>query len=701
MTTAPRSLRIGIDVGGTFTDFLVIQEDRTARVFKTLSTPDDPSRGLLHGLVEIAESYGLDVEALCQRVETIVHGTTVTTNAVLTRRGAKTGLLTTQGVRDALEMRRGIREEQYNNRYTNVEPLVPRFLRLPARGRLDRDGAELEPFCAEDVLAAADAFRAEGVEAVAICFMNAFASPAHERQAEALLKERLGDVTLSVSSTLLPAIRFYDRVSTTVLNAYVGPKLQRYLDALIEKLRGVRFSGVLRIMQSNGGVVAPEIVRERAAMTLLSGPAAGPRAGAFYGRLHGLSDCVTVDMGGTSFDAALLRGAEPLFVTEGEVDRLRIALPMLDITTIGAGGGSIGWVDKGGLLRMGPQSAGAYPGPASYGRGGAEPTCTDADVVLGYLPPGEFAGGRLPLDVGAARAAIERALATPLGMTVEQAAIGMARVIDANMSNGVRAVTIRRGIDPRETPLVVAGGAGPQHCCAICTELDIPLFLVPRESSIFCAAGMLMSDLVHDDVRSLPSRLDLLVPGRIEAVLAEMVAAARETLRAEHVAEVDMAFQPSLDMRYVKQYHEVNVAYAPSDVVERFHAEHDRLYGYQLRAEGTPVEVINLRLRSVGRTPKPSFPEMPRGGSDPSAAEKGTRRAYVPERARMEEVPVYDADRVVHGTHVRGPALLDQANTTLFLSAAYDLVCDAHGSFVGYRRDRPEALPKTVAELAR
>ena len=362
-------LRIGIDVGGTFTDFLVVSDDGTSRVFKTLSTPEDPSLGLLRGLGEIAEAHGTNVEGLAQRVEVIVHGTTATTNAVLTRNGAPTGLITTDGVRDALEMRRGIREEQYDNRFTNVVPLVPRYLRLPVRERIDRDGAETTRIDLSDVEAAVRTLRDAGVQAVAVCFLNSFANPAHERAAEGVLREAMPDAYLSISSTLLPAIRFYDRVSTTVLNAYVGPKLRGYIDALVAKLAGIHFGGVLLIMQSNGGVVSPQVVRERAVMTLLSGPAAGPRAGAWYGAIHDLADGITVDMGGTSFDAALYRGGQPLFVTEGEIDRLRIAMPMLDITTIGAGGGSIGWIDAGGLLRMGPQSAGALPGPVSYGRG--------------------------------------------------------------------------------------------------------------------------------------------------------------------------------------------------------------------------------------------------------------------------------------------------------------------------------------------
>ncbi len=714
------ALRVGIDVGGTFTDFLVVRDDgrsdgeqpaagslETARVFKTPSTPDDPSRGLLEGLGEIAASYGLTLAELARRIDTIVHGTTVTTNAVLTRTAAKTGLLTTSGVRDALEMRRGVREEQYNNRYTNVAPLVPRHLRLPVGGRLDRNGVEVEPLVEADVVAAAAVLAREGVDAVAICFLHSYADPAHERRAAEVLRERLPGAYLSVSSSLLPAIRFYDRVSTTVLNATVGPKLRGYIDALVRKLDGIGFGGVLRIMQSNGGVVAPEVVRDRAAMTLLSGPAAGPRAGAFYAAIHDLPDCITVDMGGTSFDAALLRGGQPLFVTDGEIERLRLALPMLDIHTVGAGGGSIGWLDEGGLLRMGPQSAGAQPGPACYGRGGERPTCTDADAVLGYLPPAEFAGGRIRLDVEAARRAIETHLARPLGMTVEQAAVGMARVIDANMAAGVRAVTVRRGLDPRELPLVVAGGAGPQHCCAICTELEIPLFLVPRQSSIFCAAGMLMSDLVHDDVRSLPGRLDQIPPGKLNAMIEEMIASLRETLRAEHVAEADMAFSASLDLRYVKQHHEVNVAFplgAPIeeiDIPARFHREHDRLFGYHLGEQGTPIEVINLRLRAIGRVVPPSFPSLPKGGADASPAKKGMRRVWVPERQAFAEVPVYDADRMRHGMRLDGPAVVDQANTSLFLSAAYGLACDRFGNFVGYRKDRIEALPASVREMIR
>jgi len=423
--------RIGIDVGGTFTDLSLVDEDAAGaaqgglETFKTLSTPHDPSIGVLDGMRLIAQAKGLSLEELAAKTHAIVHGTTVTTNAVLTRGGAKTGLLTTRGVRDALEMRRGIRERQYDNHYTNVEPLVPRFLRLPVTGRLDAQGEELTPLSAADVEAASAQLEREGVESVAVCFMNSFANPAHEQRAAELLRARLPAVYVSVSSEVLPTIRFYDRVSTTALDAYVGPVLERYLKSLTARLGETGFRGVLLIMQSNGGVALPEITRKRPAGTLLSGPAAGPRAAATYSATRGGGDCTVVDMGGTSFDASLVRDGRAALSAQGEIARLRIALPMLEIVTIGAGGGSIGWLDEGGLLHMGPKSAGAAPGPACYGRGGDKPTCTDADLVLGYLDAGSFAGGKLPLDAERAAEAIRVEIAEPLGMDVEKAAAGM------------------------------------------------------------------------------------------------------------------------------------------------------------------------------------------------------------------------------------------------------------------------------------
>ncbi len=700
-------LKIGIDVGGTFTDFLVSRPGADPQVHKVLSTSADPSVGLINGLKEIAESMEVPLTELAAGIETIVHGTTVTTNAVLTLTGARTGLLTTSGVRDALEMRRGVREEQYNNRYTNVTPLVSRPLRRPVRGRLNYRGEVLEPLHLEDVERAIETFKAEGVEAIALCFMNSFANPAQEQEAARLVRERLPGAYLTVSSEFLPSIRFYDRVSSTVLNSYVGPKLSRYLERLGSRLREIGFGGVLLIMQSNGGVVTPEVARDHSALTLLSGPAAGPRAGLSHVRAQGHDHCITVDMGGTSFDAALVRGGTPVVVTEGEINRYRIALPMLDIVTIGAGGGSIAWIDEGGLLRMGPQSEGADPGPACYARGGTLPTCTDADLVLGYLDADFFAGGRIRLDREAASSAIEEHVAAPLGLSVEEAAAGMYQVINTNMAQGVREVSTKRGIDPREFPLVAAGGAGPLHACMICEELEIPLFIVPRESSIFCAAGMLWSDLQHDFVSSFVSPLEQIDWDRLNAVITGMIEKGTRLLAAEGIPEPRRRFTLRLDCRYVKQYHEVSFPVAveaarhgdADAIAAAFHVEHKQAYGYSLEDDLVSVELINVRVRAVGLTEKPANAEEPYAGADAAATLKGHRVVYVPQERASRRVPVYDGHRTRHGNHIAGPALIEQVNTTLLLTAGSDCICDKHGSFVVYRKGRQRHLSPALQEL--
>ncbi|MGE5115201.1 MAG: hydantoinase/oxoprolinase family protein, partial [Betaproteobacteria bacterium] len=670
-------LKIGIDVGGTFTDFVVARDGAPPVIHKTLSTPADPSIAVVEGLAQIAAAQQppQTLAEFARSIDTIVHGTTVATNATLTSTGARSALLTTEGVRDALEMRRGIREAQYDNRSTNVKPLVPRARRVGIGGRIDRDGIEVAPLDLAAVREAIDAWRADGVQAVAVCFMNSFANPAHEQAAAELLRREWPEAYLSVSTEVLPSIRFYDRVSTTVLNAYVGPKLGRYLDQLVDRLAGAGFGGLLLIMQSNGGVISPQAARDKAALTLLSGPAGGPGAGLFYVGAHGRDRCITTDMGGTSFEASVAVGA-PLVKNDGAIARHRIALPMLDIHTIGAGGGSIGWLDEGGLLRMGPQSAGADPGPACYGRGGALPTTTDANLVLGYLDPDFFAGGTMKLDVAAARRAIDEHVARPMGLTVEQAAAGMYRVACNNMAQGVREVTIKRGFDPREFPLIPGGGAGPIHGCLICSELEIPLLVVPREASVLCAFGMLMGELRHDFVRTFVARLEGVDWGRLAERVEAMAAEGDRELAAEGVAPAHRRMELRLDCRYLKQYHEVSVPVPlalierrdAAALAERFHAEHRRLYGYALDAEGAAIEIINLRLQAIGATDRPVYRREALGASDASAALKGRRAMYVPERDAFAEVPVYDGHRLHAGQRVAGPALIELRTTAIVVS---------------------------------
>ncbi len=698
--------KIGIDVGGTFTDFLLTRSDGESRTYKILSTPKDPSIATMEGISEMARDEGMSLKDFLTSVDVIVHGTTVTTNAVLTYRGAKTGLLTTKGVRDALEMRRGIREEQYNNRYTNVVPLVPRRLRLPVTGRLDYAGVEITPLDEGEIRAQTDLLSQQGVEAVAVCFMNSFANSAHELRAEKIVRELLPEAYLSISANVLPSIRFYDRVSTTVLNAYVGPILRRYLQSLLTKLDDAGFPNVLLIMQSNGGVISPTIAMEHAAATLLSGPAGGPVAGTVYAGIQGYGNCITMDMGGTSFDCALIKDATPFTTTVGEINRLRLALPMLNVVTIGAGGGSIGWTDEGGLLRMGPQSASSDPGPACYGLGGEEPTCTDADLVLGYLDPEFFAGGRMPLHKDKAERAIMERIAGPMGYDLYEAAAGMYHVINVNMAAAVRETAVKHGQDPRDFPLVTAGGAGPNHACMIALELENPVLIVPRESSIFCAAGMLMSDLKHDFVRTYAVNLRDADPQVFGRLFDEMKKAGKRLLKSEGIEESDIEYRYSLDLRYVKQYHEVEVETTAHEVdrfdigamAQKFHPAHNGLYGYSLEDQGTPVELINMRLACIGRTEKPAFRQQEYAGEDSSRAFKRRRSVYMPLQKTFEEVPVYDGLALQYGNRIPGPAIVEQVNTTTFVAPEFNVLTDRCGSFTMYLKEIEEDVTRRILQ---
>lgn len=680
--------KVGIDVGGTFTDFLIMDEKGRGEVVKTFTTPKDPSIGVLDGLGRAAGQQGLGLREFLGRTEIIVHGTTITTNAVLTGQGAKTGLLTTKGFRDILNMRRGLRERQYDSKYSPPTPLVPRYLIQPVEERINCDGEEVLPLNQEDVRKAIARLRDEGVEGVAVAFLFSFLNPSHEQRTGEILENVAPDLWVSLSSEILPEVRVYERTSTTVLNAYVGPPLATYLGSLQAKLLENGFQGRLLIMQSNGGVMAPQVASRFAANTLLSGPAGGPTAGLHYGRTHELSDIITIDMGGTSFDACLVKDGTPQLTTGGEIGGYRIALPIMDIHTIGAGGGSIAWIDTGGLLRVGPKSAGAEPGPVCYGRGGGEPTVTDADLLLGYLDPYFFWGGGITLDLEAAEKAILEKIARPLGMTAVEAAHGVFQLVNSNMAAAVRVVSVQRGYDPREFALVVAGGAGPIHAGMIAKELDIPLVIVPRESSVFCAAGMLLSDLRHDFVRTHVQALDELDSQRVDELLSQMKSEGIRTLEMEGIPRERILLTFAADLRYVGQFNEVEVPlpfeHGPFTTQERdsmaraFHERHDTLYGYALPT--APVELINLRLKATGVTEKPTFGEYPYLGRDASPALKGRRKAFFQDT--FLDVPVYDGALLGNGNEVEGPAIVEQPTTTIIVDSNYALLCDQFGNYV-------------------
>ena len=541
-----------------------------------------------------------------------------------------------------------------------------------------------------------------------MCLMHAYANDAHERRVAARLREALPDVYLTVSSELLPQSGYYSRVSTAVLNSYVGPLLKSYLLSLAARLAGAGFGGQLLIMNSAAGLMAPEEMIPRAAAALLSGPAAAPVAARVYAGAAGASDCAVIDMGGTSLDISLASGGEPREVTEGRVGRYATALPMIDIRTIGAGGGSIARIDAGGGLQVGPRSAGAAPGPACYGRGGTLPTCTDVDLLLGYLDPDYFLGGRMRLAREPAERAVREHLAGPLAVSVEEAAVAAYEVINADMAAGVRDMIVDHGLDPEAMPLVVGGGAGPVHAAAVAMELGMAQVIVPRQSGVFCAVGMLFADLKHDLVRSYYAAGEQLDPERWRALFAAMAAEGRRTLEAEGARPEDVEVRCSADLRYLRQIHELNLpvdedlaeCLEVDDLHTRFDALHERHFGYRLPEE--TLEVVNLRVRCVARRPRPELPRVGTEGAGTPALH-GTRRAYSPGEMTFREFAVYRGDSMGAGCRLQGPVIVELPQTTLVVPAVFDVRLDEAGSFVlsrgGASRDNGGKKPSNEVSI--
>lgn len=695
--------RLGIDVGGTFTDLYLVDENGRGEIFKTPSTPHAPAKGFFNGINDIAAAKGQSLEEFLGDVTHIMHGTTITTNATLTGNGARTALVTTAGFRDIPLMRRGVKTgNQYDYTTPAPEPLIKRQDIYEINERINQFGKVLTKLDENHVRAMAIKMRTvePAYEAIAVNLMWSFANPKHEQRVAEILAEVMPDTYISVSSDVVPQIRIYERGSTVALNAYIGPILSRYLTDLSARLEEVGYAGRLFIVQSNGGVMPPQLMMRYAVNTLLSGPAGGPEAGLHHARQHGLDHLITVDMGGTSFDVAMIENGKAITTNDSEIKGHRVALPVLDIHTIGAGGGSIGRV-RNGILTMGPQSAGSEPGPACYGRGGENPTTTDADLVLGYLDPVGFAGGKFPLDKAAAEKAIREKIAEPLGISVIEAAQGMYRVVNASMADAVRAITVQRGHDPREFAIIAAGGAGPLHAAPICRELEAPLILIPRESSVFCASGMAISDIKHDYVRSFPRALNEKSVREANTVVDEMIELARQTLVEEDVEEQDHRYTVSADVRYPGQFNEVETKSPDHDVTvegltKAFHDRHEALYGYAIRT--SPVEVMNLRVHAVGLESKPKPVDTPNAGTDvPAGALTGHRRAWFD--GTEVDAPVYDGLVLSHGNVVQGPAIVEQPTTTIVVPADYVLACDARDNYVMHRADT--SLSDAVALVGR
>jgi N-methylhydantoinase A len=679
---------VGVDVGGTFTDLVLIDEEGGMQVMKVPSTPADPSIAVMSALERAGSALGRGLREFLADVIRICHGTTVSTNTVLTLSGAKVGMLATKGFRDILTIRVGVRENRYDYAVPQPKPLAPRHLTVGIEERIKWNGEVHTPLNVEEVRQAVRRFEEQGVEAVAICFLWSNQNPSHERQAAEICKKEFPEAYLSVSSDILPEMREYRRWSTAVLNAYVGPALSKYIGHLESSLRDVGFGQVLLITQSNGGVISPAIASEQAARTILSGPACGPAAAGYIGKLYGFENLMTVDMGGTSFDVSLIKQGKPWMTRERNVAGVYLLrLPMVDIHTIGAGGGSIAWLDSKGALHVGPQSAGSDPGPVCYGRGGKEPTVTDADLVLGYLNPDYFLGGEIKLHPELATRALKEKVGDPLGMDAAEVARSVYSIINSSMTDGMSVVSVQRGEDPRQYVMVAAGGAGPVHAPRLAKELSIGRILVPRISSVFCALGGVISDLRHDYVRTVAVRTAQADLQRIESLYQEMEEEAHRTLEREGIPREDRYFVRSMDMRYIGQFHEVEVELPGAaiteeeipKIVERFHERHEALYAYR---DVVGTEIINLGLTAFGRVTKPSFKEQPFEGRDASGHLKGKREVFFEERGGFVPTPIYDGDAMVHGNVVEGPAIIEQRVTTIVLPPGYSLEVTKYGDYL-------------------
>lgn len=676
-------LRVGVDTGGTFTDCVVIDEKGTVHTFKELSTPKDPSLGLYNVVKKAARSFDKSLDAFLGELDFFAHGTTVATNTLLTMTGAKTALFCTKGFRDTIEMRRAHKENIWDLFLTIPPPLIPRYLRLGITERIDYRGEVISELDEEEVRKACAFCRKEGVEAVAVSTLFSFLNPVHEQRIRDIIREELPDVFVSISSEVLPQIREYERSSTTAANAYVGPKLTVYLSTLEEKLKKDGLSRAFYVTASNGGVMTADTAIRHASATLLSGPAAGAVGAMFFAELLNRKNLILMDMGGTSFDVTLIGDGRVTLSTEGEIAGYRVAKPMIDINTVGAGGGSVAWFDKGGMLKVGPASAGSDPGPVCYGIGGTEPTVTDANLLLGYLNKDYFLGGEMEVDAEAAGKAVAEKIADPLGMSVTEACAGIFTIINQNMADATKVVSVQRGHDPREYALVSAGGACSIHACKIAEEVGSSTVIVPRAASVFCALGMLESDIRLDSVRSYNGMMPGIDLDDFNAVIEETEAKALSELLQEGVEKERATLLRHADLRYAGQHHEVTVE-IPSgckiedrhlgEIADTFHRAHEKLYTYS--TPENPLEIINFRITAVGAVDKAHISEDAPGRSDASVALKGERDVYFEQEGGFIATKVYDRNKLQPENSFDGPAVIEERITTVIVHPRWKATVD-------------------------
>lgn len=671
--------RVGIDIGGTFTDFVIVDTvSRTIRLEKTATTPQNLWQGIETGFQQLH----LPLAEIAQ----VAHGTTVGLNTLLERRGDPTGLITTAGFRDAYEIGRGARPDAYNLFFRKPVPLVPREHRLEVRERIGADGAVVTPLNEADVAAAVEHFRRHAIHSIAICFLHAYRNPAHEIRAAEIVAELYPEALISTSSSLVREWREYERISTTCINAYIMPRTSRYIEHVTAALAAGGYRRPFFVNQSSGGVLSVEAAKTKPVTTLMSGPAGGVVAAAHAGQMEGFENIISFDMGGTSTDVCVIYEGQPRITVDAVIDRHPVMVPMIAVHSIGAGGGSIATLDAVGALNVGPHSAGAEPGPVCYGRGGTQPTVTDANLVLGRMAPPAFLPNHLQPDTQAARAAIQRRIGQPLALDTVEAAAGIIAIVNVKMSMAVRSITVQRGLDPKDFVLCAFGGAGPMHACWIARELHIPRVMVPLAPGQFSALGILLSNIRHDFVRTVSADPASFSPAFLTQRFAAIEAEARAVLDAEGVAAADMTFVRSLDARYVGQEYTVNVpvpAGAFSTAViqaiqESFHTSHQRIYGHASPDE--PIELVNLRMAAVGSLPTVELPAVAAGEPNPprEALAGETQTCFAADDGYVR-CPVWERQKLRAGNQIAGPAIIADPGATTVLPPGFTCTVSVHG----------------------
>jgi N-methylhydantoinase A len=677
------TVRIGVDIGGTFTDVTVFDEATSCfSIAKVPSRRGDPAAALIDGVRQGLAAASVDPG----EVTLLVHGTTIVTNAVLENKLPRTALLTTAGFRDILEIGRHFRSDMYDLQQDKPEPVVPRERRFGVSERVSADGAVLKEPVLQETYEVLEAVRASGAEALAICFLNSFLNPANESTVGEWARAQLSGVAISASFEVCCEIREYERMSTTALNAAAMPLVADYLGQITARLREVLPNARVLLMQSSGGSLTVAAARHHPARMITSGPAGGALAVQRLASATEYENLLGVDMGGTSTDICLIHRGQLRMTTEGSIGERPVKLPMIEINTIGAGAGSIAWLDEARGLHVGPQSAGADPGPAAYGSGGVEPTVTDANLVLGRLHPERFALGAIRLDAGKSRAALAERVGDPLGLSVEAAAAGVLRIANANMERALRVSSAEKGFDPRRIALVAFGGAGPMHAAALAKSIGIPTVLVPERPGVFSAVGLVLADIRHDFVQTRLLRAEAIAPENLAPLYAELDAAGTRALSEDGVPPARRALLRTADLRYVGQAYEVSVsvrsgaldAEAVAEAIAAFHAQHLQLYAHN--HPDKPVEFVSARLAALGRMDAPELPSVPPGDGTARPCER--RPVYFEEAGDWVETSVYDRSGLAPGARFEGPAIVEQADATTVIHPGQRASVDSFGNLL-------------------